>query len=89
MHGAQQICFGRLAHWVLLVVRQDHHVLPLIPKVAVQVRRHVLDIVDASPQLPPLAEVVDANKQCFTLSGTIRVLEGVTTWSTMAKGLCG
>lgn len=48
MHCSQDILFRRLTHRVLLVVRQDHHVLSLITKVAVQISRHVLNIIDTS-----------------------------------------
>lgn len=49
MHRPQNILLRRLAHRVLQIVRQDYHVLALIPKVLKQVRRHVLDVVDATP----------------------------------------
>lgn len=65
MHRPQDIGLGRLAHWVLLVVRQSDHILPLVAEKLVQVRAHVLDIVDTSAQLSSLAEVVDTNEKSF------------------------
>ena len=62
MHGTQDILLCRLAHGVLLIVCQDYHVLTGIPKVLVQIRAHVLDVIDTSSELSPLAEIVDTNQ---------------------------
>jgi hypothetical protein len=91
VHSAQYIRFRRLAHWVLLVICQDHHVLSLVSKVAVQICRHVLHIVDASPQLSPLPKVVDTDEESLPPAVTRRVLERVTAWCSVSEGLgcCG
>lgn len=62
MHGPQNVPFFRKRHFVLLVVRQDHHIFPGVAEVLVQIGRHVLDVVDASSQLAFLAKVVDPDK---------------------------
>ena len=77
VHGAQDILLGRLAHRVLQVVGQDDHILALVAEVLVQVRRHVLDVVDAAPQLSALPEVVDPDQQRLAATRAVRVLEGV------------
>ena len=61
MHRPKDIRFGRLAHRVLLVVCECHHILSFVPKEFIQVRAHVLDVVNAAAKLPSLAKVVDAN----------------------------
>lgn len=61
VHSPKNVCLCWLAHWVLLVISQEHHVLASIAEVLVQVGRHVLDIVDTSAQLTFLAEVIDTN----------------------------
>lgn len=75
VHGAENVRLGRLAHGVLLVICEENHVLTGISEVLVEVCRHVLDIVDTSSQLTLLAEVVNSNQQCLSLSGTARILE--------------
>jgi hypothetical protein len=75
MHGPQDVLFRRLAHGVLLVIGENHHVLPLVAEVLHEVSRHVPDIVDTSPELTALVEIVDANQQCFPASRALRVLE--------------
>jgi hypothetical protein len=76
-----------LAHGVLLVVGQDHHVLALVAEVLVQVAAHVLDVVDAAAQLALLAKVVDADEQGFPAAGAVGVLEGVATWRALTEVL--
>lgn len=62
MHGSQDILLGRLAHGILRIVRKRDHVLPLVAKVTIQIRRHVLDVVDAAAELASLSEVVDTDE---------------------------
>lgn len=75
VHRLENVGLGRLAHGIMLVVGQEHHVLALIPKVTVQIRAHVLDIVYAAAQLTPLTKVVDTNEQRFPSTVACRVLE--------------
>lgn len=89
MHRPQDILLRRLAHRVLQIVRQDHHVLALIPKVLKQVRRHVLDVVDAPAQLPALPEVVNPDQQRLAPPGAVRVLEVVVLRRAVAEALRG
>lgn len=77
VHCAQDVLLRRLADGVLLVVCQDDHVVPLVAVCLVQERGHVLHVVDASPQLPSLSEVVYANQQRLSPAGAVRVLERV------------
>ena len=37
MHGPEDVLLGGLAHWVLLVVCKNNHVLPLVAKVVDEV----------------------------------------------------
>lgn len=85
MHGAEDVGLGRLAHRVLLVVGKDDHVLSSVAKVLVQIRRHIPNVVDAAPQLPFLAKVVDSNQQGFSLACTVRVLETVSLRRSVPK----
>lgn len=78
MHCPQDILLCRLAHRILLIIGQDNHVLSRIAKIAIEVGRHVLHVVDASPQLSSLPKVVDADQQSLPSSSTIRVLESVS-----------
>lgn len=87
MHGAEYIRFRRLTHGVLLIVRQNDHILPCVPKVAIQVGRHVLDVVDAASQLSSLPKVVDPYQQCLPPPGAVGVLKAVALWSAGAKAL--
>lgn len=89
MHRAQNICFGRLAHGILLVIGQNNHVFPRIAEVSIKVRRHVLDVVDTASELSPLTEVVDTNQKSFAPTRAVGVLKAVTLRSAMAKGLHG
>lgn len=85
MHRPQDVSLRRLAHGVLLVVRQQHHVLARVAEVLVQIRRHVLDIVDTTTQLALLPEIVDSNQQGLALTSASRVLETVSLWSSVAE----
>lgn len=71
----------------MLVVGQEDHIFPLVSKVAVQIRAHVLDIVDAAAQLASLPEVVDADEQCFPAAIAGRVFERVAVGSAVAEVL--
>ena len=85
MHRPQNVRLRRLTHRILLVVRQDDHVLALVTEVLVQVRRHVLDVVDATSELAALVEVVDADEEGFATTGAERVLESVAAGSAVAE----
>ena len=87
MHSPQNVLFRRLAHGVLLIVGQDHHVFTGVSEIAVQVTRHVFHIVDASSQLPFLSKVVDTDQQGLTPACTARVLEIVTLRCALAKAM--
>lgn len=89
MHGSQYVLLRGLAHWVLLVVGEDDHVLALVAKLLDQVGRHVPDVVDAPPQLASLAKVVDADQQGLPPAVALRVLEGVALGMAIAEGLGG
>ena len=86
VHSPKNICLGRLAHWVLLIISQEDHVLASIAEVLVQVGRHVLHIVDTSAQLTFLAKVIDANQQGLSLACTAGVLEAVALGSAVTEG---
>ena len=58
----------------MLVVCQDDHILPRIAKVAVEVIRHILDIIDTPSEFRLLSEIVDPYQERLTPSCTIRVL---------------
>lgn len=91
VHGAQDVLFGRLAHWVLLVVGQGDHVFALVAKSLHQVVGHVLNIIDATSELALLAKVIDTDQERLALAGTVGVLERVSIGSAVAEGLhaCG
>lgn len=89
MHRAQDVCLGRLAHGILLIIGQDDHVLPRVAEVAIEVSRHVLDVIDAASKLPSLTEVVDTNQKGFAPSRAIGVLKAVTLRGAVAEGLHG
>ena len=86
VHGAQDVGLGRLAHGVLLVIRQQDHVFAGVAEVLVEVGGHVLDVVDAAAQLPFLVEVVDTDQESLSLAGAAGVLEVVSLGSAMAEG---
>lgn len=77
VHGSQYVRLCRLAHRVVLVIRQAHHVLSLVAEVSIQVGGHVLHVVDAPSQLAALAEIVDSNQESLSSTGAVGVLEGV------------
>lgn len=85
VHRSEYVGFCRLAHWVLLVVGEQYHIFPLITEVFAEIIRHVLDVVNTPPQLSFLAEIVDADQECLPPTGTVRVLESVTSRRAMAE----
>ena len=85
MHRSQYVLLCRLAHGILLIIGQDDHVLSRITEIAVKVGRHVFHVVDASPQLSSLPEVIDANEQSLPSSGTIGVLVTVSSRCAIAE----
>ena len=72
----------------MCVVGKDHHIFTGVAKVAIQVRGHVLHVVDAAAKLASLVEVVDADEKSFTPAATVGVLEGVGGRGAAAEGLC-
>lgn len=87
MHRPENILFRRLAHGVLLIVSQDDHVIPLVTEIFVQKRRHVLHVIDTTPQLASLAEIVDSDQQSLPSSCAIRVLERIALWRSIPEAL--
>lgn len=85
VHGTKNVCLCRLAHRVLLIIREKNHIFTGISKVLVEVCRHVLNIIDTSSQLALLTEIVNSNQQCLSLSRTTRVLEVVTLRGAMTE----
>ena len=74
MHCSKNVGLVRLTHGILLIISQDDHIFSRISKVLVQVRGHVLDIVDASSELSSLVEVINANQKCLSLASTRGIL---------------
>jgi hypothetical protein len=70
MHCSENISLVWLAHGILLIISQDHHVFSSVSEVLIQVRGHVLDVVDTSSKLSSLVEIVDANEKCLSLTST-------------------
>lgn len=60
MHRPNNIRLRRLTHRIILIVRQNHHILPTIAVDTVEINRHLRHIVDASFQLVSLPKIVDA-----------------------------
>ena len=87
MHCSQQVLLGRLAHGILLVVCQDYHILSCISEIAVQVCRHILDIIDAPSQLTLLSKVIDPNQQSFSSPCAVRVLKVISLGCAGAEAL--
>lgn len=71
VHRTQNILLGWLAHGVLLVIGEYDHVFPPIAKVLHEIGCHVANVVDTSPQLTPLTEVVDTNKEPLPSAGAV------------------
>ena len=89
MHRPQDVRLCWLTHRILLVVGEDDHVLAPVVEVLVQVRRQILDVVDAALELAALAKVVDADEQCLPLAGAVGVLERVFAGGAVAELLRG
>lgn len=85
MHGTEDVCLGRLAHRILLVISKNDHVLSSVAKALVQISRQVPSIVDTTTQLAFLIEIIDANQQCLSFSRAARVLEVVALGSTVTE----
>lgn len=86
-HRPQHILLRRLALRVLLIIRQDHHILVPIPMVLHEVILHVVGVVDAASQLGGLPEVVYADEERFALSFAVGVLEVISLGCAMREGL--
>lgn len=87
VHGAQNVLFGRLAHRVLLVICQGDHIFALVAEGLHQVVGHVLNIVDATPELTLLAKVIDTDQKRLALTGTVGILKRVAIGGAVAEGL--
>jgi hypothetical protein len=85
VHRTQNVLLGRLAHRVLLVIGEYDHVFSPIAKVLHEVGCHVANVVDTSPQLAPLTEVVDTNKKPLPSASAVGVPEGVAVGGAVAK----
>lgn len=66
---------GRNTTRVLLIIRQRDSILFLESIVLHDERLDVLDIVDTSPELAILPEIVDADKESALATLTVRELE--------------
>lgn len=88
LHGSQDIILRGNTKRVFLIVRQNDHVLPSIATSLVEVSGHVGDIVDASPELIGLPDIVDSDQQRFPSTGTGGILEAIIRGRAPAKGLC-
>lgn len=71
MHRPNNVCFGRLACRILLIVRQDNHILQSISVPLIQEALHVFDIIDTASQLSALPKVIDSNQQGLPSSSTL------------------
>ena len=71
----------------MLVVGENDHVFALVVEILDEVGRHVPNVVDATPKLTALAEIVDADEQGFPPTGTSAVLERVILRGSMAEML--
>ena len=87
VHSSDDVALGGLRHGVLLVVCEDNHVFPSVAKVVVEVRRHVLHIVNATSQLPSLAKVIDANQESLSPSRAIGIAKVVALRCSVAETL--
>ena len=86
-HGLLHVLLGRNLARVLLIIRQDNHVLPLVAIALVEEPRHVGDVVDAAAQLALLAKVVDADEESLAATAAVGVLESVALRRAAAEGL--
>lgn len=84
-HGSNDVLLGWVHDGVWLVIRQEDHVLPLVAIPLNKKVGQVVHVVYAAPEFALLAEVVDANEESLALTGTVRVLEGVSFRGTMTE----
>lgn len=89
VHRPKDILLGRLAHGVLLIIRQDNHVLSPVAVVLDQVSGHVAHVIDAATELTTLAKVVDAHQQRLPPARAVGVLKRVSGGCTLTKVLRG
>jgi hypothetical protein len=95
VHGTQDILLCWLAHGILLVVREDDHVLTLVAEVLHEVGCHVADVVDAASQLASLTKVVDTDQQALPPASAVGISEGIVLRGAVAEmlwavgGRCG
>jgi hypothetical protein len=87
VHGSHDVCFGRLAHRIVLVVGQNHHVFSAISKLVVQETRHSRDIVDATLERVRLSDIIDPDEKGLSRARTVRVLKLVAGGSPVAETL--
>lgn len=74
-HSFKDVRVGRNTTRVLLIIRQRDSILFLESIVLHNERLDVLDIVDTSPELAILSEIVDADKESALATLTVRELE--------------
>src|SRR5687767_6061204 len=70
---------------VLLIIREDDHVFPLVTVPLDEEGRDIVHIIDTSTQLSILSKIVDTDQQSLSFTSTIGVLKRVATGSSMAK----
>lgn len=87
VHRSEHVLLCRLTHWVLLVVCQDDHVIPLIVELGMKICGHVLDVVDATPELTFLTKIVDTNQERLSSTCAVGILKGVAAWSSVTEVL--
>lgn len=87
MHGTEDVLFRGLTQWVLLVIREDHHVLSPISEMLNQVGRHIAHIIDTPSQLTTLTEVVDADQETFPPTRTVGVAESIALGGSLSEML--
>jgi len=87
MHCPNDVCLCGLAQRIGLVVGQDHHVLSPISVTLIQEGRHLRNIIDATPQLVRLSNVVNTDEKGFPTARTRRILVPIVRWSTVSKTL--
>lgn len=86
MHRSQDIRFSRLTHGILLIVREDNHILSGVAEVLIQIGRHIPGIINAPAQLSLLSKVVDPDQQRLSLPCTVGVLKVVAGRRAMTEG---
>ena len=71
----------------MLIISQDDHVFPFVVEVVIEVRRHILHIIDAPSQLSSLSKIVDSHKQSFPTSSASGVLVSIVVGSSITEAL--